>query len=264
MNDTHTHLITEHNNKLTEEGIDDNPRQSVLTTNTYNTYTYLNRSIINKSLISQSISNFIKSDDKLIENLKNYLDDFMKDKNLNDFVISDKYLIEVLKNNSKNIVNYEIIINNFFIFLDYTLINDAQTDKKENFIKQVYIKPGVTNHNKIYKAEILLDVDKNYATEYLRNVENLIKFNKFLKDVVVLKENTDLNCSIQYHIYDYRMFRKLRDFVLVESFRELNYDVNSKTKSIYVISFNSLNVNSNNFSSNTFNNTSNSVVFFLI
>jgi hypothetical protein len=74
---------------------------------------------------------------------------------------------------------------------------------------------------------------------YLENLENRIKFDKFLKDVLVLKNlSENKNCEIQilYQIYDFKILSRIRDFIIIEKSRSLKI----KEKEIHIISFNSI------------------------
>lgn len=68
------------------------------------------------------------------------------------------------------------------------------------------------NNRKIYKAKIKIDFSVDIVLTYLKKIENKFKFNKYLKDSVVLFSNEKI--QIEYQLFDFKLFSKIRDFVI--------------------------------------------------
>jgi hypothetical protein len=73
------------------------------------------------------------------------------------------------------------------------------------------------NNRKIYKAKIKIDFSVEVVLNYLKKIENKFKFNKYLKDSVVLFSNEKI--QIEYQILDFKLFSKMRDFVIINDYR---------------------------------------------
>lgn len=106
--------------------------------------------------------------------------------------------------------------------LDFVSINDIYTNSSTSspLIKQ-YLDDKAKNQ-KIYKSKIQLECSVQTVIQYLKTYENRFKFNKYLKDAVILKENfLDSKSNILYEIYDFKALTSLRDFILMENYREV-------------------------------------------
>jgi hypothetical protein len=103
-----------------------------------------------------------------------------------------------------------------------------------------------SDKKKIYKSKIKIEASSKYLASYLENLENHIKFNKFIKDMVSLYNyeiNTvsdekcqTLNSEVIYQVYDFKILSKMRDFIIFKNSK--NIILNGKN--FYLISMNSV------------------------
>jgi hypothetical protein len=87
---------------------------------------------------------------------------------------------------------------------------------------------------KIYRSKIKISLNKMTVFNYILQIPNRHLFNKYLKDLVVISDNKDT--SIQYHIYDFKLLSKNRDYLVIESQRLLNFG----DKTLNILCLNSL------------------------
>ncbi len=136
-----------------------------------------------------------------------------------------------------------ICLSSFFTYIFLAFLNTSETFNgrqsimssngldSESFMKQSLIK---LDKKKVYRSKIKIDLDKNTVLKYILNIQNRHLYNKYLKDIIIITD--DIETSIQYQIYDFKLLSKNRDFLVIES--QKNLKIGDKTFNF--LCFNSL------------------------